>query len=160
MANEVKQSAGLSKEEVTQAIQEAVKSAVAVGMAMGRQDVGTVPAKVAAPLFVGQCQACQQRLAACKGKHRQTVVYPKNPRYVDPRRPGWVGVSINGVTYRSNGPTHKVTVPEDSCPENLVAAWEDTEDTMSQGRVGGSNLGQIGQTQSFVNPFAAQQGWR
>lgn len=158
MANEAKQAqGGLSKDEVKEFVQEAVKAAVAVGLAMNAPTPTKIPE---GPLFVGQCQVCQQRLIACKGKHRLAVVYPKNPRYADPRRPGWVGVQINNVTYRSNNINHQILVPADSCPENLVATWEETEDTMSQGRIGGTSLGQIGQTHSFVNPYASMQGWR
>lgn len=158
MANDVKQVQGsLTKDEVKEFVQEAVKAAVVAGIAMN----APAPAKVPeAAQFVGECQTCHQKLLACRGKHRMAVVYPKNPRYASPQRGGWVGVVVNGVTYRSNDAFHQIPVPADSCPENLVATWEETEDTMSQGRTGGGHLAQVGKSQSFVNPFAGQQAWR
>lgn len=159
--SEQNKSQQLSKEEVAAFVKAAVQEAVAVGMAVNKaQQTAVASGKMPADALVGQCAVCHQRLIACKALHRKAVVFPQNPRYADPRRGGWVGVQLNNVTYRSNGPGHEVQVPADFYPENIVAQWEATEDTMSQGRVGGSNLGQIGNGSAMMNPFANMQAWR
>lgn len=162
--SEQNKSPTLTKEEVAAFVKAAVQEAVAVGMAVqtagANASKAAVGSKMPADSLVGQCAVCHQRLMACKAQHREAIVFPQNPRYADPRRGGWVGVQLNNVTYRSNHAHHKVLVPSDFYPENIVATWEATEDTMSQGRVGGANLGQIGLGQANINPFAGQMGWR
>lgn len=163
MANEVKPNpapaGALSKDDITSMIREAVSSAVAVGMALGKTAEGPAVAKMDNTL-AGQCGQCGQRLTACKNKHRLAVVFPTNPRYADPKRGGWVGVQLNNVTYRSNSPHHKVCIPFDFCPENIVAMWEQTEDTMSQGRVGGQHLARMSPSAMSFNPDMGAGGWR
>lgn len=154
--NKPAQSQQLTKEEVSALVQEAVKAAVAAGLALS---AAGKPADPKAPdRLLGKCSECKQVLDGCKGKHRLTVVFPSNPRYA---RPGWVGAHLNGVEYKSNDPGHRITVPADFYPEAIIAMWEDTEQTMEQGRVGFHNSGVLSPYvgRSFTRN-ADGAGWR
>lgn len=162
MANDMKNpSAAMTKDDIATMVREAVSSAVAVGMAMQTAKPAAPTGAAPNDVLFGQCASCRQRLTACKGKHRDTVVFPKNPRYADPKRGGWVGVQLNNVSYRSNNPSHKIPVPSDFYPENIVAQWEAMEDIMAQGRVGGAHIADLSPAHSNMNPNTGSfTGWK
>ncbi len=102
-----------------------------------------------------QCADCGQVRAACKGKHRKAIIYPKN----EDRARFFQGVRINGITYQSQNAGQEVLVPEDSNVEYMVQQWERQEDVLITGRKANHNSGQIGAggTQGFT---PAVGGWR
>lgn len=56
-----------------------------------------------------ECGTCRQKQTACKGTHRQVVVYPQRyPEFGN----DFPGVTINGVKYRSSSPDEFISVPE------------------------------------------------
>ncbi len=131
MSDETKKSKGEKAELTTEdtikaAVKAAVAESVAVGMAVARE--GASKGRQLLADSKSQCPECRQYRSACKGKHKQVIVYPQNPRLV---RPGWVGVKLNGVTYRSNDSKHKITVPAKSPVMSLLRAWEKAEEKMS-----------------------------
>ncbi len=84
----------------------------------------------------GQCPACRQAqyvdhngvVFACGEKHIKMSVYPSfNDKWFQ-------GVSVNGVTYRSNFAGHLITVPAENEIQKTVENWEKQERESAQGR--------------------------
>lgn len=116
-------------------IKEVMKQAFAEGMALGAaqaklQVLPQVP-QISAPAAGIQCGECGQYVSACKSKHTKMSVFPKNRR-LGKKGQGFCGVQVNGITYRSNGPGHKVTVPLDNHIEATLDAWERNEEERDQ----------------------------
>lgn len=103
-----------------------------------------------------KCGACGQLVAACKGKHIEMVVYPN--QYAQ-----WFqGAFINGVRYLSNGPHHKVTVPEVNDIQFTLDTYVENEAQQALGKAKMHNSGLISPnsgTAHFI-PATAQSAWR
>lgn len=139
------QSVTLDAKSLQEALAAALKQGIAEGMAMAA--IAAKPVS-ATPQTVAQCGECKQKVNACKGKHRETVVFPFNAKWGR-----WFqGVYINGIRYLSNGPHEKVTVPHDSDVEYMIAMWEANEEEMKTGRERQHFTGSIGPGGSQTNP--------
>lgn len=95
-----------------------------------------------------RCSTCLQQLRACKGKHVNLVVYPRNHR----RGESFPGIQVNGVTYRSPRPGVTVPCPEQNDILHMVQLWEDSEDGMMTPRSAVHDSGSIGRSGTGFNP--------
>ena len=145
----------LTKEELENLItMSAMASAQALGNALKPQarSEADIKASIEAKL---QCRDCGQSRAACKGKHKQVVIYPRNEEFGR----FFKGIRINGILYRSANGGQPVTVPKNSDVEHMLAAWERQENILITGRKASHNSGSIGKAGS--NGFIpATGGWR
>lgn len=149
-------STGFSKEDMERVFKDmAERMGLAVGVALKSNGVGGSgnQARSVSPLATqdegvgGQCSECQQQVKACKRKHVQMVVYPRNPRFER-----WFhGLQTNGINYRSNGSGHAITVPADNDFPHRLSMFEAEEEANLMGRVFQHNSGAIG-------PSAAAHG--
>lgn len=86
--------------------------------------------------------------------HVLMVVFPKNESYAD-----WFqGIKLNGHTYLSNGPDHRIPVPKNNDIQSLLHAWEKNEDVTRNGRQKVHNSGTFGPGATNINP--AHAAWR
>lgn len=115
---------------IASAIEQALPAAVgaAVTAMRGPQQVAQ-PAKPQLQRGL-RCPECNQQVRACKREHRLAVIFPKMAVLEDL----FPGIRLNGVTYISGGPDHRITIPKDSDLENQVAAWEERELINLRGR--------------------------
>lgn len=137
---------------LTKEVQEAIALSTAMVAEALKGQQGQIPGRPTrgVPDLGPRCGECGQYEVACKKQHRQAVVWPSNPHFVK----FFQGVRINGVTYMSNGPQHRITVPAEADIEYAVAQWTDNEQEISQGRVAEHFSGTV---QKF-NP--AVKAWR
>jgi hypothetical protein len=86
-----------------------------------------------------RCSECRQYTKACGGKHVEAVVIPDRPRM----HKWFKGVQFNGVMYRSDGPGHRIVVPEVGLHDILgaVSKWEENEEIQEKGRVVNRHIG-------------------
>lgn len=137
-------------------INKEVLEAITMGVALGMQQVQPQQAAAkpgTARRFGPPCPECKQPKMGCGKKHKQVVVYPRNPRHAR----FFQGVRLNGVRYISNGPGHAITVPADAPIEHLIQTFEKNEDEQTNGRVVDHNSGVLGR-KSAVN--RATKAWR
>ena len=115
-------------EIVKEAISQALPAAVAVAVQTQNAQ------RMASPevLVSGNCEDCGQPIIkgkwACNKKHRKIEVWPKESEN------HFEGVAINHVWYRSNGPGHLITVPEDANIEYMLAQRDQAEKEAREGR--------------------------
>jgi len=121
----------------------------AIAAMQGAQQAKMFPAKPLPASAGGHCHQCKQYKVACKGKHRQAVVFPRNPNYAN----DFPGVKLNGRVYRSNSYGHQVTVPHDCNIEYMVAEWERNEDELKLGKQKQHHSGRISPTGASINPL-------
>lgn len=149
------QSVTLTKEDLQELV---TMSSMAAAQAMAQQLKPQVPTdeQLLAKVEAGsQCRDCGQVRRACKGKHRQVVVFPRN----EDRARFFQGIIINGITYKSEHGGQPVIVPADADIEHMLATWEKQEDILITGRKAQHNSGSIGKagTNGYV---PAVGGWR
>jgi hypothetical protein len=116
-------------------------------------------AKSAKPLPAsasGRCHICMQYRVACKNKHRETVLFPKNPNYGN----DFPGMKLNGQVYRSDHSGHRIVVPFDSNMEFGVAEWERSEDELRMGKKRQHHSGSIGTGAAGFNPVGPDSFFR
>lgn len=95
-----------------------------------------------------KCGECGQGVLACKGEHMMMVVFPKDEQNV----PSFDGVRINGVVYRSNHGTHVIRVPASNDIAAILAAWENSEREMRNGKKVMRNSGNISPYGAYTPP--------
>lgn len=138
----------------TPTLSQDVKDAIALASAMVAETLskqGTAkPAARPRVDDIPRCPDCGQHETACKGKHRQAVVWPNDRHY----EKFFQGVRINGVTYISNGANHRITVPAESDVEYMAHMWTENEKEIAQGRVAEHSSNSV---HKFV---PATKGWR
>lgn len=128
------------KSIISEAIAQALPAAVQIAMqttakAEEASDAAEAKAKAAAAtafLEGGRCQECEQPIVrgkyACNKEHRMAVVFPDiNEAYFQ-------GIMINGKCYRSDYDGHAILVPKDANVEHMVAAYNQSERNLAQGK--------------------------
>jgi hypothetical protein len=112
-------------------IAEAVREAIpAAALAISAVTAAKAPAP---PPSKEKCGLCGQSVTGCKNEHVQMVAYPKTPLTFPEH---FMGVTINGVTYRSPNAGFKITVPK-AIEENItsmIERWAEAETVNLQGR--------------------------
>lgn len=100
------------------------------------------------------CSECRQQLGACKGRHREIIIWTHEQRFMD-----WFdGVDINGVNYISPNRNTPVVVPADAADEILskVQVYERNEMDSRLGRKALHDSGTIDNPKRAT----AADGWR
>jgi hypothetical protein len=85
------------------------------------------------------CSECGQLEIACKKQHRMIVLFPKYGK-----AKSFPGVTLNGVTYKSDSPRHLICVPARSNMESTVALWDEGEERLFNARSMTHDSGSIG----------------
>lgn len=117
---------------------------------LSRQAATAKSAPPPKPDFNVQCDKCGQKAMACKGRHAEMVVFPKDPDL----QPWFKGCRINGTNYLSDHDSHFITVPSDAPIAHMVQQWEGNERQLRAGRKANHNSG------TFGNFRPATSGWR
>ncbi len=157
MANEVKKEDSI-EDKIANAIGKALPAAVEAMIRVQSEGAAQAKAKaiadatalIAARPVEGNCPDCRQVRRACKGQHRQAILFPKSGRFVK----SFEGLCLNGIWYRSNNRGHRVLVPAEWDAENMLANWESQEEQLRSGRESFHNAGELGGKNSRVNPPA------
>lgn len=141
------------------AFEKAIPAAMAASDAIrGKQAKDNEDEKIrAANKNIVRCVECRQPVTSCKGKHRQTVLYPTG--LPPSMAKTFQGVWLNGQHYLSRSPQDRITVPEDSCMERDMQVWEKGRWDLINGKEVNVKAGVAGNGGIQAFPIAVGNGY-